>query len=392
MTYKRKCPHWLNSFMEWNLPRSEVKEHMILWAGLFSLATAIRRRVWVPRHINGKTILGGWECYPHIYLMFVAPPGMRKTTTLNYALELFEVMPDLVAAPNACSQAALSERLVSSPDTSLYIVAEEFSDLLLKSGNEMYEFLTSAFDGRKKFESSTISRGIEFIERPCINMGAGTTPIWISHNMPESAIGGGFASRVLFLYTEELRQKKLYYPEYDSTAGEALKADLIEDLIHISKNIEGPFNIEDDAMEFMENYYININPEREHPKVQGYYQRKHVHAHKVAMLYRLSYSDELVLTKHDFEMAIQILGSLEADLIKVFGGIGKNTYTFEMSDIYKYIEENGPVPRKEILSQFRSAATPSMLDELLGGLIAMGAIKLEMDNGEAIYHALVDLS
>ena len=391
MSYKRKCPHWLTSFMNWNLPRSEVKEHMILWAGLFSIATAIRRRVWVPKHIDGKTILGGWECYPHIYLMFIAPPGMRKTTTLNYALELFEAIPGLVAAPNACSQAALSQSLINSPDTSLYIVAEEFSDLLLKSGNEMYEFLTSAFDGRKKFESSTISRGVEFIERPCINMGAGTTPIWISHNMPESAIGGGFASRVLFLYTEELRHKRLYYPDYDSTAGEALKEDLIEDLIHISKQIEGPYNIEPDAMEFMEAYYAAIMPETKHPKVQGYYQRKHVHAHKVAMLYKLSYSDELILTKHDFEMALQILGSLEEDLIKVFGGIGKNTYTFEMSDIYNYIRENGPVPRKEILGQFRSAAAPTMLNELIDGLIAMGAIGQEQFDGGVMYKVLIEL-
>lgn len=382
MEYQRKCNSFLQTFRDWNLPRSEVQESMIIWAGLFSLSTALRRRVWIPKTSG----LGSWDCYPFLYLMFVAPPGMRKTTTLNYAAELFEGLPDLVQAPNACSQAALSERLSSSPDTSCYIISEEFSDLLLKSGPEMYEFLTSAYDARKKFETSTISRGIEFIEKPCINMGAGTTPIWIANNMPESAIGGGFASRVLFLYENTLRKKTLFH-EYDMVLNEKLKEDLTADLRHISKNVAGEFTLEKEAKEFTEAWYQSHMPEKAHPKLQGYYQRKHVHVLKTAMLYRVSYSDELILTTHDVRMALSILEStIEKNLALVFEGIGKNIYTFSMKDISKFIFEQGKVKRKHLLNSFKSVATPSMLGELIQGLIAMGEIEFETDDDGEVYY------
>lgn len=382
MEYKRKCDNFLQTFRDWTLPRSEVQESLIIWAGLFALATALRRRVWIPRTSG----LGSWDCYPFLYIMFVAPPGMRKTTTLNYALELFEGLPDLIQAPNACSQAALSERLSSSPDTSCYIVSEEFSDLLLKSGPEMYEFLTSVYDARKKFETTTISRGIEFIEKPCINMAAGTTPVWIANNMPESAIGGGFASRILFVYENTLRQKRLFH-NYSHEDTDTLRENLVADLRHISKEVGGEFVIADEAKEFLEQWYQNHQPEKNHPKLQGYYQRKHVHLLKTSMLYRISYSDDLTITSHDVKMALNILeNTIEKNLTYVFEGIGKNVYTFSMKDISKFIAEQGKVKRSELLRSFKSVATPAMLGELIQGLIAMGEIEVETDDDNDVIY------
>src|SRR3990167_2717416 len=379
----RRLVHWLDTFKAWTLPRSEVQESMILWAGLFSIAAAIRRKVYFPKEAG----LGVWDCYPFMYLMFVAPPGMRKTTTLGYSLELFDGLPDLVAGPQACSQAALSDALFKSPDTSLYIIAEEFSDLLLKSGNEMYEFLTSAFDGRKKFVTSTISRGIEFIENPCINLAAGTTPIWIADNMPESAIGGGYASRVIFLYENKLRRKQLFHDNLDFEELNKLKEDLQHDLRHISKEVAGRFAIDKDAKDFFEAWYQKAEPEKSQPKLQGYYQRKHVHILKLAMLFHLSYSDDLLLSLHDVKMAMKILEeTIEIKLPSVFEGVGKNTYSFDMHDISRYIKEKRKVSRKEILSVFRSTATPNLLNELILGMSAMGEIKTENDeDGNTIY-------
>jgi hypothetical protein len=379
----RKLSNWLDSFKEWTLPRSEVMESLIIWAGLFSIAAALRRRIWIPKESG----LGSWEVFPYIYLMFIANPGMRKTTTLNYALELFDGIPDLTSGPSAASQAALSERLSKSSDTSLYLISEEFSDLLLKSGNEMYEFLTSVFDGRKKFETNTMIRGVEFLENPCINFAAGSTPIWISENMPASAIGGGFASRVIFIYENKLRRKKLFHDDINYEALEELKLSLQDDLRHISKELAGPFTLSKEVKDYAEALYQGFKPEAAHPKVQGYYQRKHVHMLKIAMLLHVSYSDELILTIKDIDDAITILEeTVERNLQMVFEGIGKNVYTFDLRDITKYLTEKGPTKRKDLLSQFRSVATPSMLSELLSGLIAMGDIKVSIDEeNETVY-------
>ena len=386
--YKRKCVNWLDTWTQWVKPRSEVKESMIRWGGLYTIACALRRRVWIPKSINGRGLLGGWECYPYLYIMFVGPPGMRKTVTLDYSLELFEALP-LTAAPNACSQAALSQRLLESSDTSVYIVASEFSDLLLKSGPEMYEFLTSAFDGRRKFETSTISRGIEFIEKPCINMAAGTTPKWIAENMPESAIGGGFASRVIFIYESVLRRKRLFYRDYDYTAGESLKTNLIDDLLHMSTMLEGAFSISDGTMDWLEDWYQKHEPSKAHPKIQGYMNRKHVHLFKAAMLYHISYSDDLVLTQSDLEWGLSALEEIEPNLPSVFEGIGRNPYTLDSRHIAMFIKEKGKISKKEILAQFQSVATPNILLELLVNLSSMGVIRTELIDNELIYVSLL---
>jgi hypothetical protein len=318
--------------------------------------------------------------------MFVGPPGSRKTTTLNYSIELFEGIPDLVAGPNVCSQAALSDELSKSHDTSLYIISEDFHDLLMKSGGEMYEFLTSAFDGRKKFHTVTISRKTEYMEKPCINFAAGSTPVWISENMPVSAIGGGFAARVIFIYEETLRRKKLDYSDVDMAKMDLLKADLQADLRHISTEVAGEFLVSAEVRRYAELQYLKIESEKHHPKVQGYYTRKHVHFLKLAMLLNISYSDKLILTTDDIDNALKILEvTVEQNLTRVFEGVGKNIYTFDMRDIVNYIKEKQRVSRKEVLSAFRSVATPAMVNELILGLLATGDLKQEVVEGEVYY-------
>ena len=199
----RQCANWLDTYMSWTLPRSEAPESYIKWTGLFTLSSVLRRKVRIP-----KGILGSWECPPHLYIMFIAPPGeARKTTTQSYAIDLLEEVPDVMKGPAIVTQASLLDKLVESEDSSVYLIAEEFSDLIMKSKGEMFEFLTSMFDGKKSIEASTISRGVQFAERPCINLLAATTPIWVSENMSEAIIGGGFASRVIFIYEETVKMK-----------------------------------------------------------------------------------------------------------------------------------------------------------------------------------------
>lgn len=62
-----------------------------------------------------------------------------------------------------------------------------------------------------------------------------------------------------------------------------------------------------------------------------------------------------------------------------FSAIGKNPYTVDMDNIKEYISSKGRVPRKQLLSRFHQAATPSMLLELVNALIAMGDIEMTGD-------------
>lgn len=327
-----------------------------------------------------------------MYVIFVAPPGRaRKSTTANYAEELLDGLQRITKAPTIVTQASLLQRLVNSDDSSVYILSAEFGSFIKKSGVEMFEFLTDIFDGRKNIEASTISRGIEFAERPCVNLLAATTPKWIAENMPESVIGGGFASRVIFVYEETVRRRQLYYNELNFDFLDKLKADLTSDLQHIADNLHGDFGIDDDAKHFMEEWYDkNADTSAKEAKLVGYFERKPAHIHKIAMLLHVAYSDTLVISKQDLQQAIYLLELLEPKLHKIFDPIGKNIYAPDMMGIVEYIREEGGATLKELRRQFYSVATPLQLDELIQGLVQAGFLKTAILEGSTEFEYMLN--
>ena len=379
----RKCQNWLKTFGEWTLPRSEAPETFIFWTGLFTLASVVRRHVKVP-----KSILGSWDASPNLYVLFIAPPGKaRKSTTANYTEDLLDYVPDVTKAPELITKESLLSTIVKSPDNSIAITAPEFGEFIAKSGPDMYGFLTNIYDGKKNISVSTLSRGLELAEKPCVNLLGATTPIWLADNMPESVIGGGFASRVIFIFEESVRRRKLYYRELDHEALGKIREDLVSDLIHIANDIAGDFEIARDAEEFMVDWYdknAEVSSISEY-KMHGYYERRPAHIHKVAMLLHLAESDELVIQKQDFIGAIKLLSQVEKKLPQTFQSIGKNIYAVDARRIAEYVRERKKVSQPELYSQFFHVATPNLLQEFISGLVLMGEIK-QVVEGTVIYY------
>lgn len=380
--YERKCANWLQSFAQWTLPRSEAPEAYIFWTGIFTLASALRRRVKIP----DTGVLGGWECYPNLYILLVGPPALRKTTTANYADKLLMAIPELTASPEVITRERLVEKLTKSPDTSMYILSGEFGEFIYKSEKTMYSFLTNAYDGRRKIDDSTISRADVLAQSPCINMLGATTPVWIKESMPESVIGGGFASRVVFVYADNVRQRRMYYRDVDYAGLDDIRKDLSADLRHIANDIVGPYTIPHAVMDWVEEWYQKSsrrNKKSENQKLETYYERKPVMAHKLAMILHVAYSDDMILTQEDFEGAIAILDANEKSLPRIFRDIGRNPYTADIYQILEHVQAVGKCKRGELHDAFRHAATPKMLDELIEGLIIAQRIKMIEENGIA---------
>jgi len=113
-------------------------------------------------------------------------------------------------------------------------------------------------------------------------------------------------------------------------------------------------------------------------KLQNYIVRKHVHALKLSMLLQIAESDERIITKDKFEAALKIVELTEKELPKVFAGVGKNPYSFDVNDIINFVNIHPGVSFGDLLKQFRSVATPVVLNELVDGSLQMGLLKSEM--------------
>lgn len=378
----RRCKNWLQTFGEWTLPRSEAPETFVFWTGLFNLSSALRRHVEIP-----KKFLGSWSVSPNLYILFVAPSGKKKSTTANYAEELVYEVSGLTRSPELITKESLLTTLVKSPDATMSILAPEFGEFIVKSGVEMYSFLTNMYDGKRHIHGSTISRGAEIADKPCLNLLGATTPDWIAANMPESVLKGGFASRVVFIYEEGVRYRKLHY-NIDISHFDHLRDCLLEDIQHIATQLHGDFELPQDVQDYMENWYVTTadNIPIHMQRLEGYYERRPAHAYKIAMLLRVAYSDELELTVQDCKEAIAILEQVEQNMPKIFAVMGKNPFVADLDHIYDYIVAKGKVTKSELHRAFRHVAIPSVLDDLISGLLVTDLIKL-ISEGDKTYFA-----
>jgi hypothetical protein len=296
---------------------------------------------------------------------------------MGFGDQLIKALPEIPPASDIITQAALLNEMVASPDGSIYITATELADVIQKSKTEMFEFLTSGYDTSKAITARTIMHGKSIVEKPCINFFACTQPGWIVENIPQSVITGGFASRTIFVHEDKPRKRQMYYTGLDHDVLDRYKQELIDDLVHISQ-MEGEFTIDDEAQDYMEDWYRTIDhvTKSVHPSMHGYYARRHVHAHKIAMLLHIAYSDDLVLNIHDMKLAIKQLEYTEVRIANLFKKIGKNEFTLSGKEIRDFVNRNKAVPRTDLLREFESAARPSVLEELIASQIALGAIHM----------------
>lgn len=382
----RRCKNWFKTYRDFVLPLTDSPESFIFWSGIFTIASCLRRRVYV-----GKKYLGKWTCYPNMYIMFVGPPGMRKTTAIDFgARELLTQIPQLHEGPDVFTKEAILEEMQASADNSIYLTIGEFSNIFQKAGKDragMYEFLTDMFDNKTKFSARTKASGNIFVENPTLHFFSATTPGWITDNMPEGVISGGFASRCIWIYEEKLRIRKSLFNDVEGNFSE-LEKDLLLDLMRIA-SLEGEFEINQEAQDA-----INKWTEAGHPlelekndKLGGYLNRRFKHTLTLAMLHSAAEKDELVITLEDWEWACDTIKTIEPNLEKIFKGVGKNPYTSEIDKIVAYvrllnISTGEVVPMSEVLAQFQHVAEPRILKDILEFAVSSKKLWYKEMNGE----------
>lgn len=370
MTTTRRCENWLLNYRDYILPRTDAPESYVFWSGVYALASAIRRQVWIP-----KKYFGLWDCAPYVYLMFVGPPGVRKTTTIQSGAEVLLTQTEgITAGPSIFTKEAIIERMQKVADNSMYLVIGEFSDIFQKAGkdrNGIYEFFTSMFDGKQQYDSATKSSGNFLLNKPCLNFFSATTPGWITDNMPEGVISGGFASRCIFVYEEKPRINKMFFDDVVGPFDEMEEA-LVMDLRHISTQIAGEFSFTPEARDFAAHWSEQEpNPTlAKNDKLGGYLNRKKTHVAKLAQIHSLATKDELIITKQDWEFGIHSIETTESGLSQIFGGIGKNRFTTEIEKIVAYVRATNfftklPVQRHDLIRSFMHSAEPRMLSDLI---------------------------
>lgn len=121
-------------------------------------------------------------------------------------------------------------------------------------------------------------------------------------------------------------------------------------------------------------------------KIKGYVQRRPAYVMKFAMLWSLSYKDELELYQSDLEWGINTLRSMEGKIATTYKYVGKAKYVADIEGIEKYVRDmckqngSGKIEYSKVFEEFKSSADPEMLKSLIMANITMDNLELFLES------------
>ena len=382
----RKLPNWLQGLAEY-VEDTESPRSFWAWAGIFCISSALQRKVWLP--------FGMDNLYPNLYIMLVAPPGkLRKGAPLGFSRRILRDahIPTFADSP---TKRALTKYMHKLSETerfkwkdeegkthiqshcSVALVSKELSSFLAIEPAKMIEILTDLFDSHDTWEYETSEKGRDRLFGVCINCFFATTPIWISKNLPEEAIGGGFASRFVTVTAEE-KYKSVPIPKIPD---QELYRKLLHDLVQINK-LSGPIRWEEKALAHYENWYGSLDGLAkksldEHLSV--FIERMHIIAIKVAIALHAASKDTLVIEYEDIRKAINLVMEIHDNLMRAFSAHGRSNLALDMDRILMQISVRGEkgIKFSELLAVNYRNVTKLELQEILENLMTMGKIVCE---------------
>lgn len=283
---------------------------------------------------------GHFQWVANFYIIFVAEPGVvAKTTTMGTGMRLLREVPGIHMGPSSLTWQSLVMRMANSaeqillPDGSylpmcaITCAAGELGTFLNPNDREMIDVLVALWDGRlENFEKETKTQGNDVVQNPWINIIGATTPGWISENLPEYIINGGFASRCIFVAAQKKKQL-IAYPSrhYTEATWAKQRAELVHDLEQISLLV-GQYTLDEATYELGEIWYARLNtniPEHlNNERFKGYLARKQTHVHKLAMIVAASKRDDLRIMPEDLQFSIDMIEALELEMPFIYRNLG----------------------------------------------------------------------
>ena len=226
--------------------------------------------------------------------------------------------------------------MIDAP-SEIYAFAEEFTDLVGQGGMEFMTMLTKLWDNMSKYEHPKIHGRSIVIEKPTVNIFGGNTVQGFALAVPPEALGNGFMSRMLFVYSEPTGIK-VTFPDPINTK---LKTQLVDFLSDIRDNFRGELSYSDEAKKVLDSIYKN-QIEVDDIRFKHYTTRRFTHHLKLCIIIAASENSK-TLTAPIVIKANTLLASIEKKMPKALGEFGKGKYN-EVSGTILDILSNATKP------------------------------------------------
>lgn len=396
----RLLENWLRSYSELTAI-SEAPDVFNFWTGVSAVAGVLRRNVWF------EQIKFRW--FPNFYIIFVAPPGIAtKSSTANVGMRLLRDAEGVIMGPSSMTWQGLTtglqkaQRMVPINDTGDVLTTEfitqsaitcevsELGTFLDPKDSNLTSVLIDLWDGKETpWERWLATKDDVKIENPWVNLIAGTTPSWLRENVPESMIGGGLASRVIFVFADKKKRTVAYLDdEIEINDYHEQEAQLLHDLNEMGK-LHGKFTLTKEAKAYGREWYDTLwTAPEEHltdEQFQGYRARKQTHVHKLAMVLSAAAGDDKEINLQTFILATKLMSGVEYDMHKVFESIGVNLTSKHVNSILSYLRTYDKMKRSDLWRYCIKSMSPREFSEATDACVQAQYIHLKPDGMEIWY-------
>src|SRR6516162_4660561 len=390
----RKFPNWLKAYIGYTRD-SESPTEFHFWTGVSVLAGALRRRVWID--------MKKFQWTPNFYVILVGPPGVAaKSTSISMGMSLLTQVPSIRFGPESMTWQALAKDLEDAIEyvewtrpsgakelvkmSCLTIQIGELGTFLRMDDEQLMSFLIRMWEGQNDtFRHKTKQSGNVEVENPWLNVIGATTPSWLRENFPESLIGGGLTSRVVFVYGDKKRAL-IPYPDEVIPDGEyqRLRTDLIADLTEIS-TISGPYTLSQFAREWGRAWYSDHNNIDLRPahlaseRFGGYIARKQTHLHKLAIILAAAKRSTRTIEEDDLREADAIISDTEQYMTRVFESIGAPIQRDHIREIVSTIRFFGFATRQDLWNRSMNQMTHREFTEAVTAAVQAGLVEVVLN-------------
>lgn len=362
---------WLTRYADWTFPH-ESPSIFHLWAGMSVISAVLGRRSWINK--------GFYRLYPNLFVVLVAgSASCRKSTCIEMAAALLEDGSDLgirIVEGKTSTEKFIHAHVIEEKEKQLstFVKADELSVFLTRDqqGDRLIDVLTKLFDCPKEFSYDTFKHGKKVVREPYVTILAGTQPHSLERVLPDSAFGGGFTSRILFVYQQDTEKQRRDFQILTPEEEEELR-NLMKDLNQISK-FEGAFTLSAEAMEAYMSWYDMVElPEDQ--RIDGFVSRKHDHVLRTSMLLRAAMMEDQVIHIQQINASIAVIESIENRLPFAFAGVGSKQEIKSLSDhILRLLMRHKAIAHSELLRRCYGLADAKVFAHMMDTLIQQGLV------------------
>ena len=391
---------WLTSYLEY-VKDTEPPLSFKAWTAISAIAGAMQRKCW--------TQYGRESVYCNMYIILVGKSGgARKGTAMNPVKDIIKEVQGMTLVAEKITGEKLIRKLadccVSLPcsdgvirtQAALTCFSGELSVFIGQRDVGFLASLTDFYDSHDEWKYETKNMGEDHIQGICLNLLGATAPDWMQSMFPQEAIGGGFTSRVVFIFEE--RKAKSIPNEPWTEWHIQRKNELVNDL-NIISNMAGSFTRTKEVIELYNDWYIKQdkliasgNYPVADPRFAGYCERRATHMRKLMMIMSASRSGKMVIEAVDFQRALDLIEKAELNMHKSFGGLGKSVYSEAVELVLDYLLVHKKASRREIMRKFYrdiDSGTLKIVEEVLENMKVMRK-HLDTENNEVIYHLTIE--